>query len=88
MYYNQQGYVADTLEAPLTQDLDVQYEIVLSDNCSSDNTTKIIEEFAKEAPHIRVLHHTANVGIHHNWQQAIDACTGELIAPCTKETMC
>jgi glycosyltransferase involved in cell wall biosynthesis len=80
--YNQQEYITEAIEGALMQNLDVPYEIVVSDDCSSDNTSNVIEELAKKDPRIRVINHTENVGMHHNWQQAIHACSGEFVALC------
>lgn len=80
--YNQQDYIAETLEGALKQELDVPYEIVVSDDCSTDNTPKIIAEYAKKDPRIRVVKNLGNVGMHGNWLQAIQACNGEFIALC------
>ena len=80
--YNQQEYIAQTLEGALMQQVDVPYEIVVSDDCSTDNTAQIIEAFAKKDARIRVLRHHKNVGMHRNWLQAINACRGEFVALC------
>ena len=64
------------------QQLDVPYEIVISDDCSTDSTRKIIEEFARKDARIRVLPSTKNVGMHGNWLQAIEGCKGEFVALC------
>lgn len=64
------------------QELDVPYEIVVSDDCSTDNTPNIIGEFAKRDPRIRVIPRSKNVGMHSNWLQAITACSGEFVAIC------
>lgn len=80
--YNQQDYIAQALEGALMQELDVPYEIVVSDDCSTDNTPQIIAAYAKKDARIRVLKHATNQGMHRNWQQAIATCTGTYIALC------
>lgn len=64
------------------QEVNVPYEIVISDDCSTDNTPQIIEAFAKKDPRIRVLKHPQNVGMLGNWLQAINACQGNFVALC------
>jgi len=80
--YNQQEYIAQAIEGALMQELDVPYEIVISDDCSTDATPKIIQEFAKKDSRIRVIKRDTNVGMHQNWLEAINACTGFFVALC------
>lgn len=64
------------------QELDVPYEIVISDDCSTDNTPKIIQEYAKKDARIRIVSRPANVGMLKNWLEAINACNGSFVALC------
>tara|TARA_R110002072_G_scaffold200355_2_gene358091 strand:- start:1585 stop:2439 length:855 start_codon:yes stop_codon:yes gene_type:complete len=80
--YNQQEYIAAAIEGALSQELDVPYEIVISDDCSTDDTPRIIEEFAHKDFRIRVVKHSKNVGMHQNWLDAINSCNGEFVALC------
>ena len=80
--YNQQDYIAAAIEGALSQELIVPYEIVISDDYSTDNTPQIIAEFAKKDPRIRVLKHAKNVGMLRNWLQSINACKGSYVALC------
>lgn len=45
MAYKQEGFIRDAVEAALAQDYP-DLEIVLSDDCSPDNTFAIMEEMA------------------------------------------
>jgi len=80
--YNQQDYIAQAIEGALLQDLYVPYEIVISDDCSTDRTPEIIREYAKKDARIRVVSHPSNVGMHGNWCNAITACKGTWVALC------
>lgn len=80
--YNQQDYIAEAIEGALSQTVDVPYEIVISDDCSTDNTPQIIDEYAQKDSRIRVLKRTKNVGMHQNWYDAINTCNGEFISLC------
>ncbi|MDA9120662.1 glycosyltransferase [Flavobacteriales bacterium] len=80
--YNQQDYIAEAIKGALMQELDEPYEIVVSDDCSTDDTPKIIRELAKSDPRIRVIERSKNLGMHLNWLEAINACSGEFIALC------
>ena len=80
--YNQQDYIAEAIKGALMQELDEPYEIVVSDDCSTDDTPKIIRELAKKNTRIRVIERSKNVGMHLNWLEAINACSGDFIALC------
>jgi glycosyltransferase involved in cell wall biosynthesis len=81
--YNQQDYIKDCLEGAINQVLDFDYEIVIGDDCSTDNTLQICEEYAKKYPNkIRLLSRTANKGMVGNWVDTIQNCQGKYIALC------
>jgi glycosyltransferase involved in cell wall biosynthesis len=46
--YNQEQYIAQTIEGALKLKLSYQYEIIISDDCSSDKTIEIAREYAKK----------------------------------------
>ena len=45
--YNRENYIIESLESILTQTY-TNFEFIIIDNCSIDNTFKIVEEYAKE----------------------------------------
>ncbi len=50
--YNQEKYIAHTLDSILAQKTDFDYEIIVHDDASTDNTAQIILEYAKKFPGI------------------------------------
>jgi glycosyltransferase involved in cell wall biosynthesis len=80
--YNQEHYIAQAIEGALMQELDVPYEIVISDDCSTDKTPEIIREYAKKDARIRIVSPASNLGMHGNWRNAIIACNGTWVALC------
>lgn len=50
--YNQEQYIAQTLESFLMQKADFKYEILINDDASTDNTANIIREYEKKYPDI------------------------------------
>lgn len=65
MAYKQEGFIRDAVEAALAQDYP-DLEIVLSDDCSPDNTFAIMEEMARsyDGPHRIVLNRNPqNLGL-------------------------
>ena len=45
--YNQKDYIAQTLQSILNQKHSYKYEILVSDDCSTDGTQDIIKEYKK-----------------------------------------
>src|SRR5690606_2398692 len=78
--YNQEKYVREALAGAVSQKFNNSLEIVVSDDCSTDKTPEIIDEFAAEYPAIKVLKNEKNLGMHRNWEKAIKACKGQYIA--------
>lgn len=81
--YNQQDFIRDCLEGAISQELDYDYEIVVGDDCSTDNTFQICQEYADKYPDkIRLLSREKNLGMVGNWMATIQACEGKYIALC------
>lgn len=60
--YNQEKYIEDAIEGFLKQKTDFQYEIIIHDDCSTDNTTNIIREYEKRYPNkIKAIYEKENV---------------------------
>ena len=93
--YNQEKYIRQCLDSVLMQEVGFEYEIVVGDDCSSDGTIAILEEYVsrleigdwrlKNAPHckgIRVIKSEKNEGIGMNYKKMLSACKGKYIALC------
>ena len=81
--YNQQDYIKSCLDGAIKQVLDYDYEIIIGDDCSTDNTLQICKEYADKYPNkIKLLSRTANKGMAGNWIDTIQNCTGKYIAIC------
>lgn len=48
--YNQAKYIKQCIESLITQDCDFDYEIIVSDDCSTDNTREILEHLYHQYP--------------------------------------
>jgi glycosyltransferase involved in cell wall biosynthesis len=60
-------------------------EIVVSDDCSSDDTPEILRAVSAEHPIVRVLRQSKNSGGVPNWSHAVRAASGDLIAWCSDD---
>ena len=78
--YNQERYIRQCLESIVTQKVDFEYEVIIGDDCSTDGTGAICDEFAAKYPQILVYHHPKNLGLLGNWEFVMNKCKGEYIA--------
>ena len=76
MVYNEEKYIAETLESILQQDFS-DYEIIIKDNASDDNTSKIAQDFANRNSKIRHRRHVRNIGALPNFNSLVMAANGK-----------
>ncbi|MER3632185.1 MAG: hypothetical protein C4325_08490 [Blastocatellia bacterium] len=81
--YNHEPYIAQAIEGVLMQETDFPVELVIGEDCSTDNTRKICEDYAKRYPDkIRLHARESNLGMSQNFVKTICECRGEYIAFC------
>lgn len=78
--YNQEHYIRQCLESIVMQMMNFDYEVIIGDDCSTDGTGAICDEFAAKYPQIHVYHHPKNLGLLQNWEFVMNKCKGEYIA--------
>lgn len=78
--YNQQATIAQTLDSILMQKGDFDLEVVVGEDCSTDDTWIICQEYADKYPKvIKLLPNTHNLGIIANEVRVLRACKGVFI---------
>lgn len=88
MTYNQEKYIAECLQSIVEQDVDFAFEVIVADDCSSDETINIILGFAARYPDIvKPVLHEKNVGVGANYRAAHDRAIGEFVAHCDGDDM-
>ena len=50
--YNQKDFIRDALNGFVMQETNFPYEVIVHDDCSTDGTTEIIQEYAKNYPDV------------------------------------
>lgn len=78
--YFHEKYIRRAIESVLSQTTHYSYEIVVSDDGSTDKTMEILREYERKYPGvIRVYHNETNVGIPKNIYSARCHCRGKYI---------
>lgn len=77
--YNQEAYIAQTLDSILMQNTNFDYEVIVADDASTDGTKQIIEQYASCFSAITLLARTENLGISKNWYGALMQAKGEFV---------
>jgi glycosyltransferase involved in cell wall biosynthesis len=76
--YNTSRYLRECLNSALAQTF-ADFEVVLVDNASTDETSAIAEEYALHDPRIRCYRNEKNLGVIGNWNRCIGLARGEWI---------
>ena len=81
--YNREKFIAEAIESCMMQKTNFSFEMVICDNCSTDKTVEVIEEYIAKYPgKIRLLKADKNYGLMLNYIKSIEAGTGKYIADC------
>lgn len=80
--YNQERCLGKTLDSLLTQECGFEFEIIVSDDCSTDRTQEIMHDYAVRYPCIRPYVTPKNLGLVGNYVYAVSQCQGSYIAMC------
>ncbi len=89
--FNHQAYIAQMLDGALAQQTDFEFEIVVGDDASTDQTPAIVGQYAARFPgKIRAFLHPTNQGPpqpkefagRNNVLQLLKACAGQYVALC------
>ena len=74
--YNGERFLARAIDSLLAQDF-VDFELVISDNASTDGTGEISRDYAARDPRIRYHRNERNIGAVGNFNRTLDLASGE-----------
>lgn len=77
--YNGEKYLTEQIDSILVQTYS-DFELIICDDCSTDNTCSILKEYAQKDKRIKLHFNTLNVGFKKNFEKILQFCTGEFIA--------
>ncbi|MDC1013728.1 glycosyltransferase [Gammaproteobacteria bacterium] len=77
---NGEKYIYEQLQS-INEQLYLPNELIISDDCSTDNTLEIVNKFIKDEAKfpVTVLKNANQLGVNKNFERAFFECTGDLI---------
>jgi glycosyltransferase involved in cell wall biosynthesis len=82
--YNRKSMVGEAVRAAFAQSRPPE-EVVVSDDASTDGTVAAVEELAQRERRLRLIRQERNSGGVVNWNRAMAATRGNLIAWCSDD---
>lgn len=76
--YNRENLISETINYALNQTYQ-NIEIIIVDNCSTDNTFEIIKSIQQKDNRIKLYKNEMNIGPVKNWKKCIEKSTGKYI---------
>ena len=74
--YNAEKFLTETIESILGQDY-IDFELIISDNASTDNTSKICQHYEELDPRVRYFRSDINLGAAWNFNRVLELARGE-----------
>ena len=80
--YNHEKFIGEAIDSWLEQKIDFQIEIIIGDDCSTDNTVLEIKKYLKSNNYIKLIERSKNIGFMNNFIDTYKQCNGKYIAIC------
>lgn len=83
--YKHEDYIKQAIEGVLLQETNFDFELIIADDCSPDDTAKVVEDIIKNHPkgyRIKYFRQARNIGMNANADFAMANCKGKYIAIC------
>lgn len=83
--YGHGNYIRQAIESVLMQNTNFEFDLIIADDCSPDNTREVVEDIINNHPEgykIKYFRHEKNIGMQANGLFAADKCTGKYMAIC------
>ncbi|MFD8013455.1 glycosyltransferase family 2 protein [Streptomyces sp. NPDC058955] len=77
-FHNVGPYAPDTVRS-LAHNADPDFEFLLIDDCSTDETPDVLDRWKDRIPNTRVIRHETNLGVAQARNTGIDAATGDYL---------
>src|SRR5579859_3886786 len=87
--YNHGRFLAQRIDSILSQTY-LNIEITILDDCSTDNSRDVIDDYASRYPHrIRKIYNDTNSGgVFNQWRKGVESVDGDLVWICESDDFC
>lgn len=82
--YNGEEFIKEQMNSLLSQSYS-NLEIIVVDDCSTDNTAFILNQYVLNNSKIKLYRNDKNLGYNKNFEKAIKLCNGAFIAMCDQD---
>ena len=76
--YNSGEFLTPAIDSILEQTF-TDFELIISDDCSTDNTPEVIRSYLEKDRRIKYLQNSQNLGLFPNWNCCLESASGEYI---------
>jgi len=76
--YNSREFLTQAIDSILEQTF-TDFELIISDDCSTDNTPEVIRSYLQKDSRIKYLQNSKNLGLFPNWNRCLESASGEYI---------
>lgn len=84
--HNRSNTVSQTIQSIIDQNFDKRFEIIIGDDCSTDNAREVLQEYQQKYPEIiRLIFHEQNIGLGANWATCVKAAKGKYLCNCDND---
>ncbi|GBE20207.1 chondroitin synthase [archaeon BMS3Abin17] len=77
--YNAEKFLPQALESALNQTFRGSYEVLIVDDCSTDNSVEVIKDFQKKYPRLRLINHRKNQGAGYTRNTLLENSGGDVL---------
>jgi len=85
--YNSEAFIGETIEAILAQTL-TDFELIISDNASTDRTAEICQAYARSDPRVRYSRNATNIGVPGNYNTVLGNARAAYFKWCASNDLC
>ena len=83
--YNHEAFIRKAIEGVLIQECSFPVELLIGDDCSSDNTEAVVQDILNKHPKagcVKYMRNVVNLGPSENYLYLFKQCSGKYIANC------
>lgn len=77
--YNTEKYIGEAIQSVIDQTVE-DWEMFIIDDCSTDSTASIAQEYSEADPRIHLFRNTSNVGAAETRNRGLEMCAGKYVA--------